>query len=71
MQLRKLAFKIIHSTTKHLPAWYIILKTCKLNQHIMPHDVATQWNSTFDMLDFALEYCKAIDMMSGNKNMDL
>lgn len=36
----------------------------------MPHDVATQWNSTFDMLAFALQYQVAIDNI-GNKTANL
>ena len=27
----------------------------------MPQDVHTQWNSTFYLLNFALEYCDAVD----------
>ncbi|KAG2057667.1 hypothetical protein BDR06DRAFT_838264, partial [Suillus hirtellus] len=69
--LRKLAFKIIHTTTKLLPAWYNVLNKCKLSQCIMPHDIATCWNSTFDMLTFALEYCEAIDIICANKNMEI
>ncbi|KAG0708537.1 hypothetical protein DFH29DRAFT_794768, partial [Suillus ampliporus] len=67
----KLAFKMIHSTTKLLPVWYIVLEKCKLSQRVMPRDVATRWNSTFDMLTFALKYHKAIDMICADKNMDL
>jgi hypothetical protein len=37
----------------------------------MPRDVSTQWNSTFDMLQFALQYRPAIDDISGNKNANL
>ena len=36
---------------------------------MMPRDVATRWNSTFDMLVFALEYRKAIDEISRDRQM--
>ncbi|KDQ58887.1 hypothetical protein JAAARDRAFT_127421 [Jaapia argillacea MUCL 33604] len=58
IKLWKFAFKVIHSTTKLLPAWYRCLKEQrpKLSQRLMLHNITTRWNSTFDMLDFALEY---------------
>jgi hypothetical protein len=37
----------------------------------MPQDVATCWNSTFDMLNFALEYRKALDVISAKHEMEL
>lgn len=37
----------------------------------MPRDVATRWNSTFDMLTFALQYRIAIDEIAGNKVANL
>lgn len=37
----------------------------------MPRDVATRWNSTYDMLVFALEYRAAIDAMSADKTNNL
>jgi hypothetical protein len=37
----------------------------------MPHDVATQWNSTFDMLAFAVQYCSTIDDITGDKSTNL
>jgi hypothetical protein len=37
----------------------------------MPCDVTTQWNSTFDMLVFALQYWKAINDIAGNKTASL
>ena len=37
----------------------------------MPRDVATQWNSTFDMLEFALLYCKPLDELTGIWEMKL
>lgn len=70
-QLRKLAFKVIHSTTKTLPVWYKCLLELKLKERLMPRDVATRWNLTFDMLDFALESRKAIDMIAEDRDMGL
>jgi hypothetical protein len=70
-QLRKLAFKIIHSTTIILPAWHEILEELKLECRIMPRDVSTRWNSTFDMLDFALKYRPAIDKITADWKTDL
>ncbi len=36
---------------------------------MMPRDVITRWNSTYDMLVFALEYRMAIDEISGDREM--
>lgn len=37
----------------------------------MPRDVRTRWNSTYDMLAFALSYRVAIDDITGNKGASL
>ena len=37
----------------------------------MPRDVATRWNSTYDMLEFAVEYRSALDSITGNRDMKL
>jgi hypothetical protein len=37
----------------------------------MPHDVTTRWNSTFDMLDFALRYQKPLQIITSNLNLNL
>lgn len=37
----------------------------------MPRDVATRWNSTYHMLEFALEYKEAVDAMTGDKALKL
>ena len=38
---------------------------------MMPRDVATRWNSTFDMLDFAVDYEAAINAITGNRDMKM
>jgi hypothetical protein len=70
-QLRKTAFAIKNSTTIILPRWYEIVKDFKLNERIMPRDVATRWNSTYDMLVFAVEYRKALDLITSERDMKL
>ena len=37
----------------------------------MPRDVRTRWNSTFDMLNFAVEYREALDAITGDRDMKL
>jgi len=42
-----------------------------MEDRIMPRDVATRWNSTFDMLEFALKYRKVIDKVTADRKNDL
>jgi hypothetical protein len=51
--------------------WYQTLDQMILVLRKMPHDVSTQWNLMFDMLDFALEYWDAIDDLTGSKTAGL
>jgi hypothetical protein len=37
----------------------------------MPRDVQTRWNSTSDMLNFALKYRKAVESMTQIKDLGL
>ena len=37
----------------------------------MPHNVATRWNSTYDMLESAINYWLAIDKITGDKSANL
>jgi hypothetical protein len=37
----------------------------------MPRDVVTRWNSTFNMLKFALEYRQAIDVITADQDVEL
>jgi len=38
---------------------------------MMPRDVSTRWNSTFDMLEFAIRYRVALDAMTAVREFDL
>jgi hypothetical protein len=70
-QLRKTSYAIKHSTTLLLPRWYEILDEINHHARIMPRDVTTRWNSTYDMLVFAIEYRKALDIITSERNMKL
>ena len=54
-----------------LPQWWTMLQDCGLHPSMIPHDVSTQWNSTYDMLKFVVEYREAIDAITGNQKMKL
>jgi hypothetical protein len=53
------------------PTWQETLKELKMKDRIIPCDVETCWNSTYDMLGFALEYRRAIDVLMADRNNDL
>ena len=38
---------------------------------MIPRPVDTRWNSTYDMLEFALEYRRAIDIITGDRTLKL
>ena len=44
-----------------LPQWYCILDSLSLDEQVIPYDIRTRWNATYDMLDCAYEYRKAIN----------
>ncbi|KAF8954220.1 hypothetical protein BDZ97DRAFT_1677370 [Flammula alnicola] len=68
----KLRFDFLsNSTTIILPEWNSTLEELELNSRMMPRDVSTRWNSTFDMINFALQYRAAIDAITGNRDMNM
>ena len=70
-KLWNIAFTMKNSTTILLPAWDKTLSTHGLSACIMPRDVPTCWNSTFDMLEFAIHYRVAIDAMTAVRKFNL
>jgi hypothetical protein len=38
---------------------------------MMPRDVITRWNSTFEMLDFAVKYRIPIDEITSSRDLNL
>ncbi|KAJ7790666.1 hypothetical protein B0H14DRAFT_2158408, partial [Mycena olivaceomarginata] len=59
-KIRTVCNKIINSPTKLLPCWRKVVKANRLALHVLPHDVKTRWNSTYNMINAALAYRRAI-----------
>ena len=54
-----------------LPQWFSKLEELDLKLRVMPRDVKNRWNSTFDMLDFAVEYRVPIDEITSTHDLNL
>jgi hypothetical protein len=67
MQLQKLAYKIVNSSTLLLPKWKKHLAALKIEERLMPRDVRTRWNSTFKMLEFTIKHRKLLDLLCGDR----
>lgn len=70
-QIRKIAFAVKNSSTIILPQWFCVLEALALDERVMPRDVRTRWNSTYDMLSFAYEYKDAINDLTDIREMKL
>jgi hypothetical protein len=70
-QICKLAFAIKNSSTLTFPQWYQILEALFLDAWVMPHDICTHWNATYDMLDFTYQYKWAINKITDIHEMKL
>lgn len=71
LQVWQLSFTVIHSTTLTLLAQQIICTQLRLKSHLISCDIITWWNSTYDMMKFALEYQKPINTIITNKELKL
>ncbi|KAF8550526.1 hypothetical protein OG21DRAFT_397980 [Imleria badia] len=70
-KIRKLAFKVTHSSTVILPAWKELMRELRITVTFLPHDVATRWNSTLDLLDCALRHRKVVDGVTQRRDLGL
>ncbi|KAE9384375.1 hypothetical protein BT96DRAFT_778246, partial [Gymnopus androsaceus JB14] len=52
---RKILFKIINAPTLLLPRWREQVANTEFKDHVLPRDVATRWNSTYNMLTAFIE----------------
>ena len=67
-QTCRIAFKIINSPTLLLPQWHTLLEheaPAKLHGRMLPRDVSTRWNSTFDHLAAFVELEEYVDKFAG------
>ena len=64
-------FAIKNSSILLLPQWRAILKHLEMDNRIMPHDVSTCWNLTYNMLAFAIDYRDTLVVITGEKDMKL
>ena len=61
----------MNSTTILLPAWQEILRERKLEEKMIPRDVKTRWNSTYDMLSEAVKYKAAVKKLCAEEENGL
>ncbi|KAF9060308.1 hypothetical protein BDP27DRAFT_1237031, partial [Rhodocollybia butyracea] len=54
-----------------IPAWCTACQEHKLNVRLIPRNVATRWNSTYDMLVVARQYSAVIDGITADKKLQL
>jgi hypothetical protein len=59
-QICKLSFKIINSSTILLLSWKRLLLELEMAEKLLPRDVTTRWNSTYNMLDATLKLKPAV-----------
>ena len=71
LQLCKTAYGLKNSLTVSMPQWRELCKAHQLKDKNMPTDIRTHWNSTYIMLEFAIEYQDVIDSLTGECGLGL
>lgn len=61
----------MRSTTLLLPAWKAALQDASKPKKLIPRDVRTRWNSTYDMLSVAYDHRELLDNFVDVKSHDL
>ena len=54
-----------------LLVWWCMCHELQLKEQLIPCDVMMHWNSTYDMLKFALAYRVVIDHITADKHLKL
>lgn len=70
-QIRKLVFKVVHSSTLLGPVWMQLCRAHNKSEQYIPQDVTTHWNSTHNMLVVSLNYRAVYDKLTANKEYGL
>ena len=47
------------------------MESLSLERRVIPRDVRTRWNATYDMLEFAYRYKKAVNKITDIRDMKL
>ncbi|PPQ85856.1 hypothetical protein CVT24_006134 [Panaeolus cyanescens] len=79
-KVRVFAIKVNKKTTTATPAWKASVKKLAatpegkdagITERTIPRDVATRWNSSLDMIEFACRYRAAIDEVTSQRDLGL
>jgi hypothetical protein len=62
---------IVRHSTIALPQWYRILDNLSLHKWVIPRDICTCWNATYDMLDKAYSLKAAVNNITEMRDMKL
>ena len=54
-----------------LPAWKETLESLGMSICLIPYDATTCWNSLSDMVDFGLDHCKPIKVVTQKRSLGL
>ncbi|RDX40981.1 hypothetical protein OH76DRAFT_1306727, partial [Lentinus brumalis] len=69
VKVRKLAFKIVNSPTILMPAWRDLCRELNMPEKLIPRDVPTRWNSTYDMALATVEYKKVYRRITADNEL--
>ncbi|KAF8649141.1 hypothetical protein AX14_008740 [Amanita brunnescens Koide BX004] len=71
LKLRKIAYGLKNSPTVVTPHWRELCKMWKKKDKNLPRDVRTRWNSTYDMLEVAIDYRDVINHLCSEQDPGL